>query len=861
MQVLELDPIGDRPAGELVQSPHRLSRPQLDHITISGAAAPQTRRQGRRTRGRPECDPQAGRVSPREGFRRALRYELAAHDDRNAIGELLGLFHVVRRQEDRLAERSQIHDHFPRPPPRGRVEAGRGLVEEQEIRVAGEPDRNVEAPLLASRQAPDALVAFLLKPDKLDDLVERARARVVPPIAFDGLGDGQEGVHAGVLENDSDALAKGPLSGRGVAPENLDVSMVGFSVALHDLDRRRLAGTVRAKKGEHFTRCHVEVYAVYCVNRSVRLVESPDLNCLHVHAPEHKLPEMSDFLQTPPTLEDAWKSDRILRDALRWHVGDDLFPLAEGDLAEIGRWATSPEALELAHRAEREPAEHVAFGPWGHRVDTVRVSDAYRELGRKGVAAGVTALPYESTLYEDKARVVWAGLLALWGPSSALYSCPVAMTDGAARTLIEYGGADEMTVAGRLTTRDLDRAWTSGQWMTETSGGSDLSRTETIARRDSDGTWRLFGSKWFTSAVDANVALTLARPEASGEGSRALALFRIHRILDDGETPNSIVVRRLKDKLGTRALPTAELELNGAVAHPVGEPAAGDGIRRMSTMLNITRVHNAIGSAAALARGLAWARAYARVREVSGMLLSEQSAHRAVLADLAVDYAAALELSLRCAELLGRAEHGTISDDEVAVLRGLISVTKLATARWAVAGVTEAMEAIGGVGYCEDSGIPALVRNTHVLPIWEGTTNVLSLDFLRAASSAGALEAIIADAVRAVDATEADPVPAAAEITPGIRRALEMLRNKNEELSGRDEAGRLFARTLALGVANTYACARLCLQGAWAAQRGDRRTLEMAARLLQRGLLPPPPPGALHLGMDEQSEQSEPLTP
>lgn len=565
---------------------------------------------------------------------------------------------------------------------------------------------------------------------------------------------------------------------------------------------------------------------------------------------------MDGFLQAPPELPDAWVTDRTLRDALRWHLGDDLFARAENDLAEMGAWATAPPTLELAARAEREPPQHIPYGPWGHRIDEVRVSDAYLELGRKGVTAGITALPYETSFFGERARLMWAGLLALWGPSSALYSCPVAMTDGAARTLVAHGGADDMMVVGRLTTRDFDRAWTSGQWMTETAGGSDLSQTATIARRDEDGVWRLYGTKWFTSAVDADVALALARPEGGGEGSTSLALFRVHFKRSDAPGLNNIRVRRLKDKLGTRALPTAEIELDGAVAYPVGDPEEGGGIRRISTMLNITRLHNALGSAGALARGLAWARAHASVREVGGKLLRDHDVHRAVLADLAVDYAAALALSLRCAELLGKAENGTITDHETSVFRGLVPVTKLATAKWAVAGVTEAMESIGGVAYCEDSTFPALVRNTHVLPIWEGTTNVLALDFLRSVSSADSLSVMVRDATNSLN--EADDSLEAASLIAEVRRALELLGNKEQQLAGRPEAGKLFARTLAIGVANTYACACLCSQGAWAARRGDMRTLAIAGRMVQRGLLPPGPATALELAMDEETTAASP---
>jgi acyl-CoA dehydrogenase len=552
------------------------------------------------------------------------------------------------------------------------------------------------------------------------------------------------------------------------------------------------------------------------------------------------------FIQTSPKLPDAWSSDRILQDALVWHLGDEMFRAAQPELQEMGRAATTPETLALAMRAEREPPQLIHYSPWGERIDRIVVSDAYVELGRRGVQAGVTALPYEESPYGEKARLVWAALLTMWGPSSALYSCPVAMTDAAARTLLVHGGSDDLAVVDRLTTRDTERAWTSGQWMTETAGGSDVGRTQTIARNEG-GTWRLYGTKWFTSATTSELALTLARPEGAPEGSRGLSLFRIHRMHEDG-TRNAIVVRRLKDKLGTRSLPTAELELTGAVAYPVGDPTEGGGVRRIATMLNITRIHNAIGSCGSLARGLAWARAFASVREVFGRPLSDMPAHLATLTDLATDYAATLALAMRCCELTGKVENNSASAEEIALLRGLTPATKLATARWAVAGAAEAMEALGGVGYCEDSGMPALVRNTHVQPIWEGTTNVLSLDVLRAAERSDSLGAVLHDAKRLLE--RADD-PSVAEPAAAVSAALIELEARAESIRSEGMQGTGGARGLAMGLATTYACALLCAQGAWHAKRGSPRTAALARRLAARGLVPAGPPEDLMFGMDD----------
>jgi acyl-CoA dehydrogenase len=547
---------------------------------------------------------------------------------------------------------------------------------------------------------------------------------------------------------------------------------------------------------------------------------------------------MDGFLQTPPKTPDAWRSDRALRESLEWHLGRDVLAIVEPELAAMGELATRASTVALTLQAQKEPPVHVPYSAWGERIDEITVSPAYEELGRIGVEAGVTALPYEDSELKENARVVWGGLMVLWAPSSAMYGCPIAMTDAAARTLLVHGDDTHAEVVRRLTTRDSSEAWTSGQWMTETAGGSDVGRTGTIARRDDDGRWRLSGTKWFTSSTTSETSLTLARPEGAPEGSRGLGLFRVNRFLDDGSR-NAIVVRRLKDKLGTRAVPTAELELEGALAWPVGDPLDGGGVRRIATMLNLTRIHNALGATGAMARGLSMARSFAQVRTVFGEPLHTLPAHRATLADLAVDYAACLALVMKCCALTGRAEQGMATDHELALLRGLTPLTKLATARWAVDGSAEMMEALGGVGYCEDSGMPALVRDAHVLPIWEGTTNVLSLDLLRAEHRSGAIRALLDDAAEGAErvGSDANVAEAAARVKDAVITLTESMKRALDDPA----TAQAWARSLAMSLARTYACATLCAQGAWAASSGNHATAGAARRLAERGLIGPPP--------------------
>src|SRR5919201_575701 len=221
---------------------------------------------------------------------------------------------------------------------------------------------------------------------------------------------------------------------------------------------------------------------------------------------------MPEFFQAGPALGNQYVEDRALRSLLRRLLPADVFAAAEGDLARLGE-RTVTEVLAAGYEAEDAPPRHVAFNAWGRRVDRIEVSDAWRRLERIAAEEGLVALGHERAL-GALSRVDQFARLYLFHPSSAMYTCPLAMTDGAARCLELYGGGDERLRAARrrLISRDPAESWTSGQWMTERSGGSDVSGTATVARME-DGEWRLYGTKWFTSAVTSQVALTLARPE------------------------------------------------------------------------------------------------------------------------------------------------------------------------------------------------------------------------------------------------------------------------------------------------------------------------------------------------------------
>jgi alkylation response protein AidB-like acyl-CoA dehydrogenase len=497
----------------------------------------------------------------------------------------------------------------------------------------------------------------------------------------------------------------------------------------------------------------------------------------------------------------------------------------EPELAEMGELAGSRlYTMQLADRLN-EPVL-TQWDAWGNRIDRIELTPLWREAEQLAAERGLVATAYEGR-HGALSRIHQCALAYLFTPSTDIYSCPLAMTDGAARTLLSSGNQTLVDrAAGHLLARNVGEFWTSGQWMTELTGGSDVGLSETVARRDDEGVWRLYGRKWFTSATTSQMALTLARPVGNPSGGQGLALFYVET-RDAAGRFNNITIDRLKDKLGTRKVPTAELTLDGTPAWLVkGET---DGVRNIAPMLNITRLWNGISAVSLMRRAVALALDYSRRRVAFGSTLSERPLHLDTLAGLQAESEAAFHLAFYVAELTGRSEMGEIEEEEAIALRLLTPVMKLTTAKQAVAVASESLEAFGGAGYVEDTGLPVLLRDSQVLPIWEGTTNVLSLDALRALGSTGAaFQALKAQAARFLEHVRADGLKEPLRVA---RRALEhaeqwLTRAKDE---GQDflEMG---ARRLSLTLGRAFMLALLLKHAQWSLDREDDARAAAAAR-------------------------------
>ncbi|HEY3521453.1 MAG TPA: acyl-CoA dehydrogenase family protein [Rhodanobacteraceae bacterium] len=530
------------------------------------------------------------------------------------------------------------------------------------------------------------------------------------------------------------------------------------------------------------------------------------------------------FIQSPPQIGNQYREDRVLRSYLRRTLSPSQFLTAEGALNTLGEHAAAAWRRRTLS-ARKEPTLS-RWDAWGNRVDRIELTHAWREGPGMAARHGLIAIGHDTNLGVN-ARVQQFALVYLYHVASEFYTCPLAMTDGVATALkaVNDRALNERALPHFLS-RDPAKFWIAGQWMTENAGGSDVGNTETIARRDGQGGWQLSGRKWFTSAINADAALALARPLGNPAGADGLALFYLETRNERGDW-NGIRIDRLKDKLGTRELPTAEIHLNDTAATLVGEPAHG--VRAVVPVLQVTRLWNSVGALATMRRCIALVRDYAQRRIVFGRPLIEQPLYADMLASMQAEFEAAFQLVFHVAELMGRVQARQASEEQQQLFRILTPMAKLWTGNLVVRIASETVEAFGGMGYLEDSGIPQLLRDAQVFPIWEGAGNVQALDALAALQKHGttplhnALRGLLAQA-------EGGEVAMAAELAEQALAAV--------ETRLRGAINPAFARGVANTCARAFAAALLARHAEWSLRaQADPRPLSALRRLCSHGLV------------------------
>jgi alkylation response protein AidB-like acyl-CoA dehydrogenase len=340
--------------------------------------------------------------------------------------------------------------------------------------------------------------------------------------------------------------------------------------------------------------------------------------------------------------------------------------------------------------------------------------------------------------------------------------CQMCMTDGVGALLERYAPNDmARSILPRLGHPEREVRLRGAMFLSEPQGGSDVGTVTTAATPDGDG-WRLTGEKSFCSNLDAEAILALARMPGGLPGTKGLGLFLILRDDPPGNAA-TLRIRSLNHKLGVGSTPTGDVFLNNTAAFLIAD--APDGFKRMAEMINLTRLYNATASLAGMRRALLEALAYGSQRRAFGKLLWELPLWRASMADLVAEHLGAVALTFAGVRALDRADHGDLTG--VKEVRLLTPLAKAVTGKLAVFGVSECMEAVGGVGYLEDRILPRLLRDVQVLPIWEGTTHILTLDVARALVRERAHEAFF-DRLKQALAAAAPGVPNLAALRQSV---------------------------------------------------------------------------------------------
>jgi putative acyl-CoA dehydrogenase len=442
------------------------------------------------------------------------------------------------------------------------------------------------------------------------------------------------------------------------------------------------------------------------------------------HRVENQPPPFAGF--------DALACDPALTDALRREGAPDALP----SIGALGALVASAEAREHARLADTHPPVLRTHDRYGHRIDEVEYHPSWHWLMGQSVGWGLHGTPWVAEPGSG-AHVARAAGFYLMSQLEAGHCCPISMTYAAVPALrlnpdlaaAYEPGLRSQTYAFGLTEPSTKAGLLAGMSMTEKQGGSDVRAGSTVATPVDDGTYRLVGHKWFTSAPMNDLFLTLA--QAPG----GLTCFVLPRVLPDG-TRNAIRLERLKDKLGNRSNASAELEYTGATGWRLGEE--GRGVASIIEMVSMTRLDCVLGSAAVVRAALSEAAHHVAHRSAFGSVLAEKALMQNVIADLALESEAATALAMRLAGAVDRGERD--------LLRLALPASKYLVCKRAPTAVAEALECLGGNGYVEESGMPRLYREAPLNSIWEGSGNVTALDVLRAVTrEPDSVEAVLAE--------------------------------------------------------------------------------------------------------------------
>lgn len=419
----------------------------------------------------------------------------------------------------------------------------------------------------------------------------------------------------------------------------------------------------------------------------------------------------------------AWQQDPHLQSLVEVHGYSSCVEALDsyGELVsdQLDQWARQSNRDENLPRLRR-------FDGQGRRIEQVEFHPSYHQLGRAFYGTG--AMARYATPGREFETLALVYLNAQNGEAG--HCCPSACTAGLIKILqASDAGVDDWLP--RLLDPDYDSHFHGAQFLTEVQGGSDVGANALEARRDASGQWRLYGEKWFCSVIDAHLFLVTARPAGNPTGTRGLRAFAVPRTVDGGV--NEFHIRRLKYKLGTRSMASAELDFRGARAVPVG-----DFRTTVEVVLNTSRLYNAICSSGMMQRAWREAFAYAQTREAFGRPILGFPTVARIVSRLQVEAYCARALTFLLASLSDDLATGKAGPEEASAFRMWVNLNKFWTSDSCTSAIRDAIEVLGGNGAIEEfSVLPRLLRDSIVCEAWEGGHNVLCAQVLKDSTKLG----------------------------------------------------------------------------------------------------------------------------
>jgi acyl-CoA dehydrogenase len=528
--------------------------------------------------------------------------------------------------------------------------------------------------------------------------------------------------------------------------------------------------------------------------------------------------------------QNLYTTDTELHGLLGLYLPPDLLRHMQPHFERLGALAGGP-LDELARTADQNPPVLEHRTRTGVDAQRIVKHPAYVEMERLALSEfGLAAISHRDETLGWKGKMpplVKYVLTYLFVQAEFGLCCPVSMTDSLARTLKKFGSPELVErFLPRFQSLDFDTLAQGAMFMTEQAAGSDIAATQTRAWQDADGHWRLAGDKWFCSNPDADFAMVLARPDGAPAGMKGVSLFLLPRRLEDGSA-NHYRIIRLKDKLGTRSMASGEIRLEGARAYLVGE--LGRGFVQMADMVNNSRLSNGVRAAGLMRRAVAEAEFIASERRAFGRRLADMPLMQRQLQKLRLPAEQARTMVFQTAMALGRCDGGDAS--AYPLLRILTPLIKFRACRDARKVTGDAMEVRGGCGYIEEWSDPRLVRDAHLGSIWEGTSNIVALDVMRAIQREDSLAAL----KRHFGALLSD-----ADLAPAFAKALQDDLARACALATRaaDAGGDVLARQAASAL--YHCCSAIAM--AWEGTRsGSAQRVQWAQRVLLHRVLPRDP--------------------